>query len=44
MGIAFSALWQRAFGKEEMKVCILGLDNAGKVREWRQERYDGLQD
>lgn len=23
--------WERIFGKEEIKVCILGLDNAGKV-------------
>ena len=23
--------WERLFGQEEMKVCILGLDNAGKT-------------
>ncbi|KAG8969809.1 hypothetical protein FRC03_000635 [Tulasnella sp. 419] len=31
MGIAFSQLWSRLFGKEELKLLILGLDNAGKT-------------
>ncbi|KDQ17604.1 hypothetical protein BOTBODRAFT_29781 [Botryobasidium botryosum FD-172 SS1] len=31
MGVALSLLWTRFFGKEEMKLLILGLDNAGKT-------------
>ncbi|KAG8896732.1 hypothetical protein FRB99_008687 [Tulasnella sp. 403] len=31
MGVAFSQLWARLFGKEEQKLLILGLDNAGKT-------------
>ncbi|KAG8930311.1 hypothetical protein FRC02_004353 [Tulasnella sp. 418] len=29
--VAFSQLWSRLFGKEELKLLILGLDNAGKT-------------
>jgi hypothetical protein len=29
MGVAFSSLWSSLFGQKELKVCILGLDNAG---------------
>jgi len=31
MGIAFSALFSRLFGSEELRVVILGLDAAGKT-------------
>lgn len=26
-----SLQWERVFGKQELKVCLLGLDNAGKT-------------
>lgn len=31
MGVAFSSLWSSLFGARELKICILGLDNAGKT-------------
>uniref|UniRef100_A0A6A7GAH9 ADP-ribosylation factor n=2 Tax=Hirondellea gigas TaxID=1518452 RepID=A0A6A7GAH9_9CRUS len=31
MGIAFSRLWQRIFGKKEMRILMVGLDAAGKT-------------
>ncbi|WFC98690.1 hypothetical protein MYAM1_001422 [Malassezia yamatoensis] len=31
MGVAFSRLWNTLFGQQELKICILGLDNAGKT-------------
>ncbi|KAJ1019266.1 hypothetical protein NDA13_006186 [Ustilago tritici] len=31
MGVAFSSLWTSLFGSKELKICILGLDNAGKT-------------
>lgn len=31
MGVAFSSLWSSLFGTKELKICILGLDNAGKT-------------
>lgn len=31
MGVAFSRLWNSLFGQQELKICILGLDNAGKT-------------
>ena len=31
MGVAFSSLWNSLFGQKELKICILGLDNAGKT-------------
>ena len=31
MGVAFSSLWASLFGQKELKICILGLDNAGKT-------------
>ena len=31
MGVAFSSLWASLFERREMKICILGLDNAGKT-------------
>jgi len=31
MGLAFSALWQRLFGKKEMRILMVGLDAAGKT-------------
>ena len=29
MGLAFSGLWQRMFGKEERRILMVGLDAAG---------------
>jgi len=31
MGMLFSALWARLFAYKEFKICIVGLDNAGKT-------------
>ncbi|SNX86625.1 probable ARL1 - ADP-ribosylation factor [Melanopsichium pennsylvanicum] len=31
MGVAFSSMWSSLFGSKELKICILGLDNAGKT-------------
>jgi len=31
MGLAFSRLWQRLFGKKEMRILMVGLDAAGKT-------------
>jgi signal recognition particle receptor subunit beta len=31
MGGLFSSLWLRLFGQKEFKICIVGLDNAGKT-------------
>ena len=31
MGIIISQLWSRLFGAKEFKVCLVGLDNAGKT-------------
>ncbi len=31
MGILFSTLWSRLLGEKEMKIVIVGLDNAGKT-------------
>ena len=30
MGLAFSGLWQRMFGKEERRILMVGLDAAGQ--------------
>jgi len=31
MGLHFSRLWERMFGKKEMRILMVGLDAAGKV-------------
>eukprot|EP01067_Filipodium_phascolosomae_P001543 Filipodium_phascolosomae@DN200_c0_g1_i1.p1 len=31
MGLAFSRIWQRLFGKKEMRILMVGLDAAGKT-------------
>lgn len=31
MGLAFSRVWQRLFGKKEMRILMVGLDAAGKT-------------
>jgi hypothetical protein len=31
MGLSFSRLWERMFGKKEMRILMVGLDAAGKV-------------
>jgi small GTP-binding protein len=31
MGLSFSTLWQRLFGKREMRILMVGLDAAGKT-------------
>lgn len=32
MGLQFSRVWERMFGKKEMRILMVGLDAAGKVR------------
>jgi ADP-ribosylation factor protein 1 len=31
MGLQFSRVWERMFGKKEMRILMVGLDAAGKV-------------
>jgi len=31
MGFVLSKLWERVYGIEELKVVVVGLDNAGKT-------------
>ena len=31
MGLAFSRVWERMFGKQEMRILMVGLDAAGKT-------------
>ena len=31
MGLAFSRIWERMFGKQEMRILMVGLDAAGKT-------------
>ncbi len=31
MGLAFSRIWERMFGKKEMRILMVGLDAAGKT-------------
>jgi len=31
MGLAFSRIWERMFGKREMRILMVGLDAAGKT-------------
>ena len=33
MGLHFSRIWERMFGKKEMRILMVGLDAAGKVHE-----------
>jgi hypothetical protein len=32
MGLHFSRIWERMFGKREMRILMVGLDAAGKVK------------
>ena len=32
MGLHFSRIWEQMFGKKEMRILMVGLDAAGKVR------------
>ena len=32
MGLQFSRGWERMFGKKEMRILMVGLDAAGKVK------------
>ena len=41
MGLAFSRIWERMFGKKEMRILMVGLDAAGKVRN-QKFGYDTL--
>lgn len=34
MGLHFSRIWERMFGKREMRILMVGLDAAGKVRHY----------
>lgn len=42
MGLSFSRIWERMFGKKEMRILMVGLDAAGKVLRSLQslEAYD----
>ena len=31
MGVTFAKLWERLFSSKQYKLCIIGLDNAGKT-------------
>jgi ADP-ribosylation factor-like protein 5B len=31
MGFVFSKLWERFFGYKQFKICLVGLNNAGKT-------------
>ena len=31
MGLAFTKIWQRLIGKQEMRILMVGLDAAGKT-------------
>ena len=33
MGLHFSRIWERMFGKKEMRILMVGLDAAGKVHQ-----------
>jgi ADP-ribosylation factor family len=33
MGLQFSRIWERMFGKKEMRILMVGLDAAGKVNK-----------
>ena len=33
MGLHFSRIWERMFGKREMRILMVGLDAAGKVSD-----------
>ena len=42
MGILFSRIFQSLFGSKEVRILILGLDNAGKTTilcTWTNENY-----
>jgi ADP-ribosylation factor protein 1 len=32
MGLMFSRIWEQMLGKKEMRILMVGLDAAGKVR------------
>jgi len=34
MGLSFSRIFERMFGKKEMRILMVGLDAAGKVSEF----------
>ena len=40
MGLHFSRIWERMFGKKEMRILMVGLDAAGKVSV--RKRGNGL--
>ena len=37
MGLQFSRIWERMFGKKEMRILMVGLDAAGKVSKKKLE-------
>ena len=40
MGLAFSRIWERMFGKKEMRILMVGLDAAGKVQtDWDAQGF-----
>ena len=40
MGLHFSRIWERMFGKKEMRILMVGLDAAGKVGEKIEEEFE----
>lgn len=39
MGLQISRLWERMFGKKEMRILMVGLDAAGKVRKYIYQTF-----
>ena len=40
MGLHFSRIWERMFGKKEMRILMVGLDAAGKVSHFRLHYFN----
>lgn len=39
MGLQISRIWERMFGKKEMRILMVGLDAAGKVGDQRYSPF-----
>jgi hypothetical protein len=39
MGLQFSRIWESMFGKKEMRILMVGLDAAGKVKYFLFHRF-----
>lgn len=42
MGLQISRIWERMFGKKEMRILMVGLDAAGKVGDQRYSLFSSL--